>query len=407
MQKTHMGVGGRYGWYVSLVGACTTAVSSATASQFSGTLAPLAALLGTTEQAIALGEPVKSVTVVAAMLVAPKLIEKYGMRLSFLLGIVAFLLPQILIPYAASYPVFIALKALQGFSALLFPLVLTLVMEWNDPRNMGLTTSVFMGIFYAGGAFGGTVGGLATGLWGWRSSYHVFSALMLAMGALFLTTVSPRKTAADREAAKDGGAYGAVVRNELAWFLVLAFLPTVWTIQAIWSDMIPFGQSLGYNEPQMGKIMSISAAAILAASLASGKASDFCASRAVHRLKARVWVFSAGAALIVLGVAVLFLLELKPPALSAFNALVFLLSFGAAWGLGSFYCIIPEAFRGDGQVSAANGFIGGIADMAMPVSPVVMAVLGIERGQWNLAWFSCVLVCCVGFFFSLKILKQD
>ena len=395
------------GWYVSIVSALTAALSAASASQFSTTLAPLAAKLNVTEDVVALSDPIKSAVVVIAMLIAPTLIRKYGMRTTFILSLLAFLVPQSLMPYASSYFFLVTLKAAQGFSALLFPLVLTLIMEWNSPSNMGLATSIFTGVFYAGGAVGGTLAGFAAVRWGWAFSYHLLSAMMVFMGLIFLSTVSSKSGPDGRGEAQDrGGAYRSVVKSKLTWFLVIIFLPTVWTIQAIWADMVPFGLSLGYTETETGGVMGISALAILTASLISGKASDFFSASSGKKLKTRIEVFSVGAILIAVGTVTMIFLELEPPSRLAFNSMVFLLSFGAAWGLGSFYCIIPEIYAGE-EVTVANGFIGGIADMAMPLSPVVMAVIGIRMGLWNLAWFSSVAVCAVGLFFSFKILEVE
>ena len=107
--------------------------------------------------------------------------------------------------------------------------------------------------------------------------------------------------------------------------------------------------------------------------------------------------------LIALGIFSLVLIDMRAPSLFFFNAVAGLLSFGAAWGLGSFYCIIPEIYAEE-QVTVANGLVGGIADMAMPLSPIVMAVVGIGMNRWNLAWFSCVAVCLVGLWAAYKII---
>lgn len=389
-----------YGWYVSAVCAFTAAISAATGGQFSATLAPLAARLGTTEDAVALTDPLKSVVVVFAMLGAPALTKKYGWRTTFVLAFLAFLLPQVLIPRVASLGALAGLKAAQGFSALLFPLALTLIMEWSPPSGVGFATSIFMGVFYAGGAMGGAVAGFVSGLWGWKASYDVLSVGMAAMALVFFTTLSSKKRPEERS--EDRGAYGFVLRHRLTWLLVVAFLPSVWTVQAIWSDMVPFGLGLGYTDAQTGAVMSLSAAAILAGSLASGKISDRCAARFTDSLRARVGVFAVGMILIALGIGVTVLLKPAPPRLAVFNLVVLLLSFGAAWGLGSFYCIFTEIYTSD-QVAAANGLIGGIADMAMPISPVLMAVWGIRMNLWDLAWLSCAAVAAVGLVASWRI----
>ena len=394
------------GWYVALIGAITAAVSAASVAQFSTTLAPLAQKLGVAEDAIALSDSLKSAVVVVAMLIAPTVIKKFGWRPIYVLSFLAFLIPQSLMPYASNYSAFLGLKALQGFSALMFPLVLALIMEWNESHNMGLATSIFTGIFYAGGAVGGTIAGFATAYGGWAFSYHILSMMMTVLSVVFLLTVSSKQgESSGEEQEQSSGAYRSVVQNKLTWFLVIAFLPTIWTIQAIWADMVPFGFGLGYSESETGGIMGISAAAILIAALISGKISDLFSKRSVDKLNARIKVLSVGIVFIALGILAMVAIDMSAPSLFAFNAVTFVLSFGAAWGLGAFYCIIPEVYAGE-QVTVANGFIGGIADMAMPLSPIVMAVVGIGMNRWNLAWFSCVAVCLVGLWAAYKIITR-
>lgn len=399
---------GARGLYTAIIGALTGAVSAATAGQFSAALAPMAIQFGVSEEAVALTESVKSATVVIAMLVAPEIMRRSSWRFSFMLAALAMLIPQILIPAAESYPLLLALKALQGFSALLFPLILSLIMEWSNDRNMGLTTSVFMGVFYAGGSAGGTAAGVVISRWGWQSSFHALSAAMAVMGIIFLTTIKSARTAVAAEQGAlsgSGGVYKSVVRRKETWFLIMAFLPTIWTIQAIWADVIPFGLSIGYTESGVGGTAAISAIAIVIASVLSGRASDYFALRVKPPHVGRMAVFSASMLLIMAGSLLIVFIDLAPPAKSAFNAAIFLLSFGAAWGLGSFYCILPEIFNEE-QTITANGFVGGIADMAMPLSPMLMAILGIGMGRWDLSWLSCVAVSIAGLASAAKILRR-
>lgn len=392
------------GLYTAVIGALTGAVSAATASQFSAAIIPLAAQSGVTAEAVALTESVKSATVVLAMFSAPEIMRRCGWRISFALGALTMLVPQILLPFVSSYPPLVLLKAVQGFSALLFPLILALIMEWSDEKDIGLTTSLFMGVFYAGGAAGGVVAGAVMSRWSWQFSFHALSVAMLITGAVFLLTVKSGRSAAGSGHEADGArdAYKTVLRRRETWFLILAFLPTIWTIQAIWADVIPFGMSIGYSENSVGGASGASAAAIVIAAVMSGKASDFFAGRMKTRLSGRVAVFSCGMLLIIIGVLMMVMTDVAPPAARSFNLAVFMLSFGAAWGLGSFYCILPELFNEE-QTIAANGFIGGAADLAMPLSPALMAVLGIGMNLWDLAWLSCAAISFCGLFFAFRI----
>lgn len=395
------------GLYTAIIGAITGAVSAATASQFSSVLAPLALRLGVAEKAVALTESIKSIAVVFAMLAAPAIIRRCGWRFSFALGALTMLIPQLLMPITGSYALLALLKAIQGFSALLFPLILSLIMEWCSEKNIGLTTALFMGVFYAGGSAGGAVAGAAITRWGWQASFHMLSAAMIVTAVIFMLTVKSDRKPQLREASprSDRNVYKSVISFKETWLLIIAFLPTIWTIQAIWADVIPFSLNIGYAESNVGGTSSIAATAIVLAAVISGRVSDMSALRVKSPLLGRVAVFSAGMILIITGALIMVFVNFAPPASLVFNSAIFLLSFGAAWGLGSFYCILPELFDGE-QTMIANGFIGGIADMAMPLSPAAMAVLGIDLGLWDLAWFSCAVVSLVGLFFAAQFFRR-
>lgn len=395
------------GLYTAVIGALTGAVSAATASQFSLVLAPLALRLDVAEKAIALTESVKSVAVVFAMLATPAIIRRCGWRFSFTLGVLTMLIPQLLMPEIESYALLVLLKAIQGFSALLFPLILSLIMEWCSEKNMGLTTALFMGIFYAGGSAGGAMAGEAVTRWGWQASFHTLSAVMAAASVVFLLTVKSYRKPQLRKTSSHNceNTYKSVISLKETWFLIIAFLPTIWTIQAIWADVIPFGLNIGYTESSVGGTSGIAAAAIVVAAVISGRASDMSALRVKTPLFGRIAVFSAGMFLIIASVLIMVFVDLAPPASLAFNSAIFLLSFGAAWGLGSFYCMLPELFDEE-QTMTANGFIGGIADMAMPLSPTMMAVLGIGMNLWDIAWLSCAVISLAGLFFAAQIFRR-
>ena len=396
-----------WGWYVAFISAISSAVLGSTLSQFSMTLRPLAEQIGVTEAQIALSESLKTGAIVVSMLLAPVMIKKIGMKWTYYLGTGVFLVSQTLIPYVESYAFLAFLKVLQSCVGLLFPLLLILIVKSNESRNVGFATAIFTGIFYAGTTIGGTIASMAMGVGGWRFSYHILSILLIILSTIFILTVPMEgRVPEDATEKREGkGAYRSVVTNKTTWFLIVAFLPTIWTIQAIGGDLTPFGQSLGYSEAEMGEIMGLSSLAILVAALVSGKVSDICASLCENKLVARVWVLSAGAVFICAGVLFLLVSDVRAPHYALFNTVSFVLSFGASWGLGSFYCIMPEAFVGE-EVGVANAFTGGIADLGMPLALVVMAVLGIQHNLWTLAWLSCAVISVLGVIATTMIVRQ-
>ncbi len=93
--------------------------------------------------------------------------------------------------------------------------------------------------------------------------------------------------------------------------------------------------------------------------------------------------------MVVVAVAALLLADLS--SFPVFYALVLFFSFGAAWGLGSFYCILPELFDEE-TVSIATGFIGGCGDVGMTLGPVGVGILCGVRGLWPLGWSLCAII---------------
>lgn len=396
-----------WGWYVAFISAISSAVLGSSLSQFSMTLRPLAEQIGVTEAQIALSESLKTGAIVVSMLLAPVMIKKIGMKWTYYLGTGIFLISQTAIPYVESYGVLAFLKIAQSCVGLLFPLLLILIVNSNESRNVGFATAIFTGIFYAGTTIGGTIASMAMSIGGWRFSYHILSLILIVLATIFVLTVPMEgllQEAPNRERTGKG-AYRSVVTNPTTWLLITAFLPTIWTIQAIGGDLTPFGQALGYSEGEMGEIMGLSSLAILVAALVSGKVSDVCASLCENKLVARVWVLALGAVFICAGVLFLLISDVRAPHYGLFNTVSFVLSFGASWGLGSFYCIMPEAYVGE-EVGVANAFAGGIADLGMPLALVVMAVLGIQNNLWTLAWLSCAVISVLGVVAAALIVRQ-
>jgi MFS family permease len=147
-----------------------------------------------------------------------------------------------------------------------------------------------------------------------------------------------------------------------------------------------------YDAENIGLIMSSLSFGIFFACVVSGKISDYLSERSKNRGMARLAVFSAGPVLTVISILLLFLMDKNN--FYQFYGLMLLLSFAGAWGLGSFYCILPELME-KSSVEYATGFIGGIADLAMPIGPLIFGVAFGVKGLWTAAWLSCIAVCAI------------
>lgn len=380
-----------YGWYVVAINAVIGCTLSAGFPQSSMTAAALAAVMGAAQDAVLVGDTIKTVGIVLAMMLSGVAYRKLGLRPVFLISMASAVVTTAVIPLNGSLAVLYVLKFIQGFSSLIFPLFLIVIMDWIGEKDRGLSSAVYTGVFYGGAGVGGTFSGFVIERFGWQASYYALALLQAATAVVWLLTVREK---ADRPEAEKSGklSLAGVLRNPLVWLLVAGFIATTWSVQAISVDMPLFGADLGYGDLENGKILSAISVGIVLASLVSGKLSDLWAARRRNKAAARTAVFAAGCVIMVAAVAALLTLDLTR--FGVFYGVVLFFSFGAAWGLGAFYCILPELFDEETS-SVATGLIGGFGDIGMTLGPVAAGILCGARGLWNLGWGLCALVAAV------------
>ena len=380
-----------YGWYVVAINAVIGCTLSAGFPQSSMTAAALATAMGAAQDAVLVGDTIKTVGIVLAMMLSGVAYRKLGLRPVFLISMASVVVTTAVIPLNGSLAVLYVLKFIQGFSSLIFPLFLIVIMDWIGEKDRGLSSAVYTGVFYGGAGVGGTFSGFVIERFGWQASYYALALLQAAAAVVWLLTVREK---ADRPEAEKSGklSLAGVLRNPLVWLLVAGFIATTWSVQAISVDMPLFGADLGYGDLENGKILSAISVGIVLASLVSGKLSDLWAARRRNKAAARTAVFAAGCVIMMAAVAALLTLDLTR--FGVFYGVVLFFSFGAAWGLGAFYCILPELFDEETS-SVATGLIGGFGDIGMTLGPVAVGILCGARGLWNLGWGLCALVAAV------------
>ena len=111
---------------------------------------------------------------------------RVSLVLSALLGLV--------VPLAPSFPLLVALRAVQGFALAGVPAVaMAYLSEEVEPRRAGAA----MGLFIAGNAVGGMIGRILVGLLsarlGWRGGLWALAILDLALAAWFARNVPPSR----------------------------------------------------------------------------------------------------------------------------------------------------------------------------------------------------------------------
>lgn len=384
-------------WYIVLISSLMGCSISSAFPQFSMTVSSVAEKTGLSESFLLATDTLKSAAIVVAMLCSGFFYKKFGARITFIIALICMALPQFVIPYTSVPALLIFWKLVQGFSSVIFPVFLLIIMDVISERQAGLATAVFNGIFYSGGGVGGTLAGFFIAKSGWLSSYFALGIIALVIGLIWLFTV--KDTTKDK--ASDAADVTADNLNEektssltllkmpVVWLLILAFISTTFVIQAITVDLPLFSQWLGYDELASGKINTAVTIGLLAACLVSGQISDMVARRMSNKGRARILVMAVGPILIIVASLMLILLDLT--SFGLFYATAFIFSFGGSWGLGTFYSILPEIFDEE-RLPIITGLAGGAGDMGMPLAPLLVGVVFGARGMWHLGWSVCIVI---------------
>lgn len=385
-------------WYIVLVSALMGCGISSAFPQFSMTVTDMAQRTGLNEGFLLTGDTVKSAAIVAGMLCSGFMYKKLGAKRNLALSLVFTGLPQFVLPFVSSPALFMLLKIMQGFAALVFPVFLLIIMDVIAERHAGLATAVFNGMFYSGGGVGGTVAGFFISKYGWMSSYFAIGAIQLIIGIIWLLTVKdttekqPAETKPVSLDTQNQASSLILLKTPIVWLLIIGFISTTFVIQAITVDMPLFSAFLGYNESETATINTAVTIGLLAACLVSGKISDIVALRMLNKAKARILVMAIGPVIIILSSLMLILLDLT--SIGLFYAAALLFSFGGSWGMGAFYAILPELFDED-QLPIVTGLAGGAGDMGMPAAPLLVGVIFGARGMWHLGWSVCIIIAAL------------
>lgn len=276
-------------------------------------------------------------------------------------------------------------------------------MSWVREKDHGLATAVFNGIFYGGAGIGGTFSGYMIANFGWVQSYWGLALLQLVTAIIWLFTVKEKSITVSTEEKKSNISIAEMLKKPAVWLLVIAFIATTWAVQSISVDMPLFSSYLGYGELESGKIMSAITVGIVAACIISGKASDFFAYSAKNKGVARIAIYMLGCIIMIFSVAMLLILDLS--SFLIFYIAVLLFSFGASWGLGAFYCILPELFDED-ILPVVTGFIGGFGDAGMTIGPIFVGIIFGVRGYWSIGWSLCIIVALFSLVACIFLIKK-
>lgn len=426
-----------YGWYVVFISALIGVSMTTSFPQFTMVVGEYAEKLHITQEFLLFTDTVRSISIMGAMLVSGPIYRRLGLKKTFVCAITAMVVPQILMPHVTSALIVLALKIIQGFCSVIFPVFLITIMDWMDKSNVGTATAVFNGIFYGGAGIGATVAGFSITAFGWKGSFYVVALMALIPSILWLFTVKekeglqPGHSAEEGESANPGHfveegesankeynrsvngkgddshrekTFQTVVGSLQSWILVICLISTVWMTQVLSVDLPLYGNFLRYDAAAVGLVMSSLSFGIFLACVVSGKISDYFAGKSKNPATARLIVFAFGPLFTILAILLMFIIDGNR--FPVFYAAVLFLSFAGAWGFGSFYCILPELME-KRKVEYATGFIGGIADIGMPVGPLIFGVAFGVKGLWTAAWVSCIIICLISVFGSAVLVRSN
>lgn len=381
----------------------------AAVTQFSMVVGELSQALGVETRIVLLADTCRAICLVAAMFLSSWVYGRLGLRGTIGLGLAFQALPQFLIPLAVdmgSLPVFFLCKAAQGLNAMAFPLYISTITMWIQPRYAALSTAIFNGSFSAGSGVGAWIAGLLVPALGWRASFYAIGMMVavLAVPVLLFTRDKPRAPQPEQAAPKRSGGYASILRQPVTWLLVLALLANTWVTQAITVDMSVYAQGIGYSYEKTGSLMLIISVITVVSSILAGGVSDFFAARTERKVRSRSLVMGAGYVLSAAGAALLPFaapMGYLPLALASCAMM-----FGASWAAGVFWALPSQVYRPEDHV-AGTAFCSGASNIPNPIAPMVVGVMLGTQGHWTAAWMTCAAASAASLLASLLLSGRD
>lgn len=393
-------------WYIVFLSALIGSFYSAAFPQFSMTVAELSAQSGISVDLLLGSDSFKSIFIVIGMWLSGLFYRRLGLKITFVAATICFIIPQLFIPSVKSVLSIYLLKSVQGFSSLSYSVFLTLIMKYAPARKTGLATALFNGVFFGGSGVISLLTGYIIIKRDWIDSYLILTIILLILSILWVVTIKDKEEVEPKlsfciDNKKVSGI--TLICSTTAWLLMATLFSTVWTNQALLVDMPLYLGSLGFSTFETGKIISITTPGILLSCFLSGLISDAVTFKARNKSMDRIKVLMVGPGIMILSLAGLMIFNNAGRLI--FILIIFFLAFGSAWGFGSFYSILP-GFYNDENLPIATGIIGGTADIAMPLSPLVVGVVFGLKGAWGIGWSVCIIMAVISLFSGIFLLKN-
>jgi len=390
-----------YIWYIVILSATIGLPMTASFPQFTMVVTELSAKIGVSESFLLFTDTIRSFSIMLGMLISGPVYKKLGLKMTFLLSILLMVVPQVLMPLTQNAISLLILKIIQGLCSISFPVFLITIIAWTDKHTVGSTTAFFNGLFYGGAGIGATLVGTTISLSNWTNSFYLLACIIVVPSIIWLMTVKekPHSNHGSSFPEKDSiSTMKEVTTSKESWLLILCFISTIWMVQVLSVDLPLYAKEFHDNPSLIGLIMSSLSIGIFTACIISGKISDWSAKKINNPAVARLVTYSISPFLTIFSIVLILIIDKSN--FIVFYVAILIVSFFSSWGLGSFYSILPEIMTRN-QVTYSTGFIGGIADIGMPIGPLIFGVLLGANGLWDLAWITCILislislVCCL------------
>lgn len=394
-----------YSWWVAIISTITSLTIFSTMTSYSMTVQHLAAALGTTNDAVMIGETVRMAFWVIGLIVGGIVIGKIGIKGTVILAMACLLVPQFLFPYIGSYALLVVLKAIQGFASMSWPALVVAIMSWTRGKQIGLASGVFLGGSLAGGGIGGFIVGRVIPSMGWQASFWVLGLISLVITVIWCTTVrvAPAQKAQEAASASETrghSPFAKMIRMPETWLLSLIMLGSTWMLFGLLSTLPFYGAYLKYDVTGIGNLVIAISIGYIVAALIGGYVSDVIATKMGNQLKGRSITMALGFIVAIIGA--LLLPVLAPMGFGIFFFMALVCAFGNSWPQAVFWAVPSVAYTPDVEASG-TGFTGGIGNISDPFAPLIIGVVLGTAGHWHVAWWTCAIASAVALIASIML----
>lgn len=225
-------------------------------------------------------------------LVVGPLVQRWGERLTAMVGLLVLTVSSVLTGLAPNYPLAVVFRGLGGAgSSVMFGAVYSYLLKVVPGDRMARTLGIFFGSLNVGIIAGGPIGGVIAHVAGLRSVLFLYAGLCLAAAALYAALVSdPPPRPGGPEAPVEGRTAVSrtwrAVRDLLASrtfvTVVMLNLSFFWVLAGGYDTLVPlFGQSLGMSTVGIGAVLGVAVAVEMVLLYPAGTWADRYGRRAV------------------------------------------------------------------------------------------------------------------------------